>query len=135
MRSHPQEWELKRCARSIFSTNTTSSRWPKTLKILFRYMKHNIIYYSIVRSRHDPTVFPESDNDLVDVCSRAIFQIFRKVKICFFLSCEYIWRVDVFNGVLIYIESCLSHIFFRLPIISGFSLYRPNPIFFYSDCQ
>ena len=53
MRSHPQEWELERC--------TTSSQWPKTWKILFRYMKHNISYYNGVRSRHDPTVFPESN--------------------------------------------------------------------------
>ena len=53
MRSHPQEWELERC--------TTNSQWPKTWNILFRYRKHNIIYYNGIRSRHDPTVFPESD--------------------------------------------------------------------------
>jgi hypothetical protein len=60
---------------------------------------------------------------------RAIkIQIFRHT-ILFSFSREFIWRVDVFNGVLIYIGSGLSPIFSRLPNISGFSLYRSNSIF------
>jgi hypothetical protein len=52
-------------------------------------MKHNIIYYGVVISRHDPTVFQESDTDFVYMLTfvRAIgikIQIFR-VIIFFFL--------------------------------------------------
>ena len=60
------------------------------------------------------------------------FKFFGKEKICFFLSCEYIWRVDVFNGVLIYIESCLSHIFQIAHYFWIFTLLfiDPTPFFF-----
>jgi hypothetical protein len=104
-----------------------SSRWPKTWNILFRH-KHTIIYYSGFRSRHDPTVFPESDTDLVDVCLRHFSPIFweRKYLFSFFPRIYMLW-CTVFNDVLIYFMSYLSHLFFRLPIISRFSLYWSSP--------
>jgi hypothetical protein len=44
-------------------------------------------------------------------------------------SHKYIWCVDIINGVLFYFGSYLSHLFSRITIISGFSLYWPNPPF------
>jgi hypothetical protein len=106
-----------------------SSRWPKTWNILFRH-KHTIIYYSGFRSRHDPTVFPESNTDFGWRFFAPIFNLFfGREKNCFLSSRKDIWRVVAFNSVLIYFGSYLPYLVSRLPIISGFLLYWPNPLF------
>jgi hypothetical protein len=48
---------------------------------------------------------------------------------CFLSSRKDIWCVVAFNSVLIYFGSYLPYLVSRLPIISGFLLYWPNPLF------
>jgi hypothetical protein len=127
--SHPPEFELSR--RTLYNCHPWR-QFPvtKTWNILFRYT-HTIIYYSGVRSRNDPTDFPEYKTDFVWQIFAPIFNFFRERNFVFLSSREDTWRVVAFNGVLIYFGSYLPYLFSILPIISGFFLYWPNPFYIY----
>jgi hypothetical protein len=70
----------------------------------------------------------------VDACSRHYKKQFGREKIYFLSSRKYTWRVDVFNGMLIYLWSYLSHLFPRLKenaiisVILDFHIMDPTPL-------
>jgi hypothetical protein len=79
--------------------------------------------------------FPESDTDFnLLTFVRAIKKKIGREKIYFLSSRKYTWRVDVFNGMLIYLGSYLSHLFPRLKenaiisVILDFHIMDPTPL-------
>jgi hypothetical protein len=60
-------------------------------------MKHNIIYYSVVISRHDPTVFQESDTDFV--CMLTFVRVIG-IKIQIFREIMFFHRIKRCFGIL-----------------------------------
>ena len=130
MRSPPQELKRRRPTRSSFSTTTNTTRTflvTKDREDIIQ-VKHNIIYHTGVRRWHNSTdfaltlIFFSGDN----LFAPFLFfwgEIFGREKICFLSSREYMWRVYVFNGVLIYFGSYLSHYFPDFPLFRIFSFY------------
>ena len=123
--SHPSEFELSR--RTLYNCHPwrqfTGDQRPR---IYYPGIITHIIYYSGVRSRRDPTDFPEFETDFDWQIFAPIFNFFSERNFVFLSSRKDIWRVVAFNGVLIYFGSHLPYLFSILSIISGFfSLLTP----------